>query len=267
MNKLLAILTVVTYVGLIPETRADPIPLHEEVVSFQTMFADLTVSSIEQTADSSDIKFSDPNFTYQGTYTNSGWDGTLTGTWRGDGILYSASDTYQGTVTLGKAPGMETFTATSSGNAGFLVGDFTDNVTLNQINNATANFVWTLKYSRAILGTETFESDPTLTKEKGGGVLVISGKTKGINNSIPITTGWDFSMKLSEDDQTFTSLNTPVIGLKFPLGFRETGTYTIPTPTGTVGMTISVPEPSTWAMTLLGFAGLALAGYRRARAA
>ncbi len=28
----------------------------------------------------------------------------------------------------------------------------------------------------------------------------------------------------------------------------------------------SVPEPSTWAMMLLGFAGLGFAGYRRARA-
>jgi PEP-CTERM motif len=28
----------------------------------------------------------------------------------------------------------------------------------------------------------------------------------------------------------------------------------------------TVPEPSTWAMMLLGFAGLALAGYRRAKA-
>jgi uncharacterized membrane protein len=29
---------------------------------------------------------------------------------------------------------------------------------------------------------------------------------------------------------------------------------------------ISVPEPATWGMMLLGFAGLALAGYRRAKA-
>jgi uncharacterized membrane protein len=31
------------------------------------------------------------------------------------------------------------------------------------------------------------------------------------------------------------------------------------------GESASVPEPSTWAMMLLGFAGLVLAGYRRAR--
>ncbi len=36
---------------------------------------------------------------------------------------------------------------------------------------------------------------------------------------------------------------------------------------GTTGLSYSaVPEPSTWAMMLLGFAGLGFAGYRRARA-
>jgi threonine/homoserine/homoserine lactone efflux protein len=34
-----------------------------------------------------------------------------------------------------------------------------------------------------------------------------------------------------------------------------------------IGGTPTVPEPSTWAMMLLGFAGLGYAGYRRARAA
>jgi phospholipase/lecithinase/hemolysin len=32
------------------------------------------------------------------------------------------------------------------------------------------------------------------------------------------------------------------------------------------GMLAAIPEPSTWAMTLLGFAALGFAGYRRARA-
>jgi PEP-CTERM motif len=33
-----------------------------------------------------------------------------------------------------------------------------------------------------------------------------------------------------------------------------------------VGYSVPAPEPSTWAMMLLGFAGLGFAGYRRAKA-
>jgi hypothetical protein len=37
-------------------------------------------------------------------------------------------------------------------------------------------------------------------------------------------------------------------------------------PSGTVAVSVSaVPEPSTWAMLLLGFAGLGFAGYRHTR--
>ena len=42
-----------------------------------------------------------------------------------------------------------------------------------------------------------------------------------------------------------------------------------PRPTGLVsaGVTASTPEPSTWAMMILGFAGLGFAGYRASRKA
>ena len=33
------------------------------------------------------------------------------------------------------------------------------------------------------------------------------------------------------------------------------------------GLTLNVPEPSTWAMMILGFAGLGFAGYRKSRKA
>jgi hypothetical protein len=54
-------------------------------------------------------------------------------------------------------------------------------------------------------------------------------------------------------------------GFGFALGSLTTpGLYT--STAGFVGtLTVSVPEPSTWAMTLLGFAGLAFAAYRTSR--
>jgi hypothetical protein len=46
-----------------------------------------------------------------------------------------------------------------------------------------------------------------------------------------------------------------------------TYTFTIPSDTITLDISAGVPEPSTWAMMGLGFAGLAFAGYRSRRAA
>jgi len=233
------------------------------------MFADFTVASLERAAETAGSPLSDFSFIYNGTYNNAGWIGTLEGTWQAGGVTYQLLDTYAGTVFTGAAAGpgvQDKFVMNSMGNAGFLVGDFTDSATLNQINNNTANFVWTLNYARAFEGTDTFESDPTLSKMKGGGVLVISGKVKGINNFVPLTLSWDFSMKLMEDDMTFTSLNTPIVGLKFPVGFRQTGTYTIPTSStdGKVTMTISsIPEPSS--LTLLGLGMISALWIRRKR--
>ncbi len=48
------------------------------------------------------------------------------------------------------------------------------------------------------------------------------------------------------------------------LGYQP-GTNLTQTETLTFGTESGVPEPATWAMMLLGFAGLGLAGYRRAK--
>jgi PEP-CTERM motif len=61
------------------------------------------------------------------------------------------------------------------------------------------------------------------------------------------------------DVTPYTVSNTITFGL-------APGTTTSPiTDEFSVSATV-VPEPSTWAMMLLGFAGLAFSGYRRARA-
>ena len=61
----------------------------------------------------------------------------------------------------------------------------------------------------------------------------------------------------------FLSLNTSDLGDAFATsasGLMGTITYTY-----TPAASHAVPEPSTWAMLLIGFAGIALAGYRRAK--
>ena len=51
-------------------------------------------------------------------------------------------------------------------------------------------------------------------------------------------------------------------------GVVETALLTgLNSPHGMDFIPFAVPEPSTWAMMLLGFAGLGFAGYRRAKAA
>jgi PEP-CTERM motif len=68
-----------------------------------------------------------------------------------------------------------------------------------------------------------------------------------------------------------------VVGSATPFGdYEQAGTYFVEV-SGTSGLgtlrlaidgnvtTLAVPEPSTWAMMLIGFAGLGFAGYRRAR--
>jgi hypothetical protein len=51
-----------------------------------------------------------------------------------------------------------------------------------------------------------------------------------------------------------------------PIYYGDTSSvYSDPVPTGSVIIGTAVPEPSTWALMLAGFAGLALVGYRRSR--
>jgi PEP-CTERM motif len=97
-------------------------------------------------------------------------------------------------------------------------------------------------------------------------------------------------VELSDGTFLWLSAPKPIVppGTQFPLGFTDLQTWTrddpgiapdwlrvgtdivggTPAPTFNAAFSLSgvlVPEPSTWAMMLLGFAGLGFAGYRRAR--
>jgi len=59
----------------------------------------------------------------------------------------------------------------------------------------------------------------------------------------------------------------PIVGssvVNINSSFGTTGGAFILTSAGDATFTATIPEPSTWAMMLIGFAGLAYAGYRRA---
>jgi hypothetical protein len=95
------------------------------------------------------------------------------------------------------------------------------------------------------------------------------------------TTGAFINHSFSHTIGDFTASGSGYTVTIFALSFSQKATYlsgllktdepfVVDTPLAvrkpTLGLAPSVPEPSTWAMMLLGFAGLALAGSRRAKA-
>jgi hypothetical protein len=78
--------------------------------------------------------------------------------------------------------------------------------------------------------------------------------------------GFDLDSNTPPLDWTFTPAT---VGSDFFIGAGPTyGAFSDPNSAnfGAIGTPSAVPEPATWAMMLLGFAGLGFAGYRRARA-
>ena len=64
----------------------------------------------------------------------------------------------------------------------------------------------------------------------------------------------------------FPGTTTADYGLTFATPILDVDPYSISTDQYIAGgVTATVPEPSTWAMMLLGFAGLGFAGFRRSR--
>jgi PEP-CTERM motif len=72
----------------------------------------------------------------------------------------------------------------------------------------------------------------------------------------------DYSLSITDVTTGDTGVANGMVGIGDPLfmGFSESGTLTF-SPSG--GATPAVPEPSTWAMLILGFAGIGFMAYRR----
>ena len=83
-------------------------------------------------------------------------------------------------------------------------------------------------------------------------------------NAIP-----PFSLATALTTQSFSALVTATSGSFDLIGATADFEHIIetsgPNQLGVSGTFAAVPEPSTWAMMLLGFAGLSFAGYRKAR--
>jgi hypothetical protein len=98
----------------------------------------------------------------------------------------------------------------------------------------------------------------------GGGSVTYSGADLAIisgeepNTSIPIPGGDPTIYGLDTNGRwTFTDPTHDIVGITVSNGTAiSTNSFEI------AQITTSVPEPSTWAMMLLGFAGLAFAGWR-----
>jgi hypothetical protein len=111
-------------------------------------------------------------------------------------------------------------------------------------------------------GAPTFAfTAPTGTLQPGFGSLTagLNGNWTGTSNHFagPI----DFTITgVSVSD--FVANSKGFFAVADVLGSRGTGEAG-----GNMGTVVGTPEPSTWAMMLLGFAGLGFAGYRKARSA
>jgi hypothetical protein len=151
---------------------------------------------------------------------------------------------------------------------GDVIGGKTD--TLSLINT------WTPSMTGA--GKDLYTENAALCGACNGD-SIDTANVEGAENNIFGTTGVKYSFKvyvLTINGNTFdskTSFET-IDGL-FPLGtiiapFDASGTKVYDTSwtnTAVVNQLSSAPEPSTWAMMLIGFAGLSFAGYRKAHSA
>jgi hypothetical protein len=111
-------------------------------------------------------------------------------------------------------------------------------------------------------GPTTFGSGGTSFPSSGSGDLVGIQDTVGLAHVISVPTGYVSGNPLSDtttyDSQTLSSIGATPGTYKWTWGSGANQNITLVVGAG------AIPEPSTWAMMLLGLAGLGFVGYRRA---
>ena len=184
-------------------------------------------------------------------------------------IFIAASPSFGASITY-------TEQATASGSLNGI--PFTDETVVLSMNNSTTNVTTG--------GPGLFFNAGTVTLSIGGGPAVtFTDPTHVFSDQGPPGAGFE-DVSSSEDilDTVSASFATydlttsigPIVGssvINDGISFPTSGGDFVLTSAGDATFTSvasetnAIPEPSTWAMMLIGFAGLGYAGYRRARAA
>ncbi len=118
----------------------------------------------------------------------------------------------------------------------------------------------TLSFYNGLSGPKNFGSGgPTNASSTSGDMVGVA-----LGSDLFVPAGYVSDSPLSDtatyDNQTFASLGATPGVYEWTWGTGANQNFTID-----IGVTPAVPEPSTWAMMLIGFAGLGYAGYRTSR--
>jgi hypothetical protein len=152
-----------------------------------------------------------------------------------------------------------TFTGTNSGNGSFtyddttgLVSSFTGNYGGNALTFITLNAPITDVHPDPATGISTYQNVPNT-----------HGANLGFDNLFPITVNGILASTGSGSNEIVyeISLDSPGATLVDFFSINPAGNYVFDN--GTFAVTAAVPEPSTWAMMILGFAGVGFMAYRR----
>jgi hypothetical protein len=172
----------------------------------------------------------------------------------GDGSLYPAG---YGVQCFGSncvaAPALSTSTLTSKQFFAVLPGQ-----------SETFTFGYAAEDVGVYIGSLDDENSLTLNFKGGGSTTYTGDQLAGVSGaSTPLCSG-DCTIygTLTNGRWTFTDSSRDIVGITISEG------TTVPSNSFEIAqITTSVPEPSAWAMMMLGFAGLGFAGYRTSRKA